>query len=196
MEELIKAVTNLTQEIKEMRREQNDLRTEIRELKEENKGMKVKIEQLETRIHMLEQAPRKNNVVMKGMNPKIKTNIEVTRWLKAKLALDIKVKETVILAEGSPKPLLLVKCESWADKKAVMMAKKQLKGTDVYIDDDLSPEDRKIQSYLRRIKKEKVAEGKTVKLGYNKIIIDNEKWIVDKISGKIRKAAHEEGAKN
>lgn len=51
-----------------------------------------------------------------------------------------------------------------------------LKGTGIFVDDDLSWKEREVQNIIRQQAKDK-AEGKRVKIGYKKAWIGDEKWI-------------------
>lgn len=56
-----------------------------------------------------------------------------------------------------------------------MKNKRRLEGTDCYIENDLTKEERGIQTELRKRAREEVSKGHTVKIGYKKIQI-NGQW--------------------
>jgi hypothetical protein len=76
--------------------------------------------------------------------------------------------------------MMLAKIESWEQKKNIMLNKSKLKerkGERMYIDDDLTNEDRKTLKKLREVAREEKDRGKRVKMGYRKIQI-NGKWFI------------------
>lgn len=52
----------------------------------------------------------------------------------------------------------------------------KLQNLKVFINEDMSKEERVIQGKIRKKAKEENASGKNVKLGFQKLIINNEKW--------------------
>lgn len=59
-----------------------------------------------------------------------------------------------------------------------MKNKHKLKGQECYIDDDMTNKEREIQAVLRKRAREEREKGNTVKVGYQKIMINNqwENW--------------------
>lgn len=66
--------------------------------------------------------------------------------------------------------------ESLDDKMKIMQNKNKLLGTRIYIENDLSYEDRKKQEEINRWVKARKAEGKLIKIGLGKINYDR-RWI-------------------
>ena len=67
-----------------------------------------------------------------------------------------------------------MKCENFEQKLQTMKAKGMLRETKRYIDDDLTTEERKIQSRLRSRAREGRERGENVKVGYRKMLINVE----------------------
>jgi hypothetical protein len=70
----------------------------------------------------------------------------VEEWLQREMGVKVNVKET-----------LLAKIESWEQKKNIMLNKstlKERKGDRIYIEDDLTNEERKTQKKLREVARE------------------------------------------
>lgn len=59
-------------------------------------------------------------------------------------------------------------------KLAVMREKKELKGTNIWIDDDHTKREIEIQKWIRRIAKEKREQGERVSFGYMTLICNGE----------------------
>jgi hypothetical protein len=71
--------------------------------------------------------------------------------------------------------MMQAKIESWKQKKNIMLNRSKLKerkGERMYIDDDLTNEERKTQKILREVTREE--RRKRVKIGYRKIQINGE----------------------
>jgi hypothetical protein len=71
--------------------------------------------------------------------------------------------------------MMQAKIERWKQKKNIMLNRSKLKerkGERMYIDDDLTNEERKTQKILREVTREE--RGKRVKIGYRKIQINGE----------------------
>jgi hypothetical protein len=73
--------------------------------------------------------------------------------------------------------MMLAKIECWEQKKNIMLNKSKLKERKderMYIDDDLTNEERETQKKLREEAREERDRGKSVKIGYRKIQINRE----------------------
>jgi hypothetical protein len=73
--------------------------------------------------------------------------------------------------------MVLVELKNMDEKRKLMMAKKRLIGTKIYVDDDLTVEERGVQWRIRERAAEERKKGKVVKVGYRKVMIGNE-WLV------------------
>jgi hypothetical protein len=68
--------------------------------------------------------------------------------------------------------MILAKIEIWEQKKNIMLHKSKLKerkGEKMYVDDDLTNEERKTQKKLRRATRKERDTGKSVKIEYRKM---------------------------
>jgi hypothetical protein len=75
---------------------------------------------------------------------------------------------------------VLAKIESWEQKKNITLNESKLKerkGEMMYIDDDLTNEERKTQKKLREVARAERDRGKRMKIEYRKIQINGE-WFV------------------
>lgn len=161
---------------------------EIRELKEdlkrredkwdkERKQLETRITVLESKVEKQERDRRRNNIVIKGMeieDNQIKEGVE--QLVKDKLNIEVKVKHGYSVKGRENKKMLIVEMNAWGYKKEIMDKKGLLKGTKIYIDNDETLEERKIQAELRSIAREERKKGKEAKVGYQKIFIDGERY--------------------
>lgn len=74
-----------------------------------------------------------------------------------------------------------------------MKEKSKLKGRDIYIDHDLTKEERDIQRKLRERAKREREESKKVKIGYKKIIIEGKTYIWNEEAEDIEASKYESG---
>jgi hypothetical protein len=73
--------------------------------------------------------------------------------------------------------MILAKIEIWEQKKNIMLNKSKLKerkGEKMYVDDDLTNEERKTQKKLRKVTRKERDRGKSVKIEYRKMQIIGE----------------------
>lgn len=199
MEEMKKMMIEMMQQVKQNIEENKELREEMRKEREkwekEKKMLADKIEGLEERIENMEREKRKNNIIIKGkLDDKLRDEDEVKKFLQRKLDIQVGVKNVVPIGkkrEGTPSGyIFLVELESWKCKNQVMTKKSALKGSDIYIENDLTREERRIQAELIKIAKEEKGKGLGVKIGYKKLIIDGAlyKWS-SKENGVVRQDA-------
>jgi hypothetical protein len=90
--------------------------------------------------------------------------------------------------------MMLAKIESWEQKKNISKSKfKEKKGERMYIDDDLTKEERETQKKLRELAREERDSGKRVKIGYRKIQINGDWFRWNKRQEKLKKICLKEG---
>jgi len=95
----------------------------------------------------------------------------IKKWIRDKLGVDCIVRE--VRKSG---PVIVVKLEGEEGKKEVMKNKYKLKGERVFIENDLTYEEKKIQEKMSRWAKKKRLGGGEVKVGRGRLKIDG-KWI-------------------
>jgi hypothetical protein len=96
-------------------------------------------------------------------------------WLEREIGVKVNVKEAFKINKDK---MMLVKIE----RKG-----KERKGERMYIDDDLTNEEKKTQKKLREVTREVRNKGKRVKIGYRKIQINGEWFIWTKREEKRKK---------
>lgn len=170
----------MTKEIRGIREEQQEYRRDIQALKEENQKLNKTVTILENKIEYMEKKEKKCNVIIKGLHVKENdVNEKVNTMLQEKLDIGIKVK-TIMIIPNNKGPIIVAQTESWKDKEAIMKSKNKLNGTNIYIENDLTVEERVIQTTLRKMAKDEREKGNKVVVKYNKIIINNKTWVWDK----------------
>jgi len=125
-----------------------------------------------------EREGRKENVVIRGVEmPEEVTSEKKKRieWVKGLIRNKIGV-ECEISDVKKCGPVIVVRIVGEEGKKKVMSNKYKLKGGNVFIENDLSYEERKVQEKMNRWAREKRAEGVEVKVGRGRLRLRG-KWI-------------------
>jgi hypothetical protein len=135
------------------------------------KQISTDIISIKQRLDNLERENRKRNIVINGLpeiaNENIQNRVTLVKDLTVKLGLSGTDFEEVrrlgrpgLSNPGRTRPLL-VKLVKMNDKIAIMKSKAKLKGTKIYIDDHLTPEEQRKHAILRKKLKELIVEDAT-----------------------------------
>lgn len=92
---------------------------------------------------------------------------------------ELGVKATIKTARKLGIKTCIVELGSEENKREVMQNKSKLRnrrGGQIYINDDLTKEERDIQKKIRQRAMEERSKGKQAKIGYSKLIIDGQTW--------------------
>lgn len=197
IDKMMQMLCNLTEEVKEMRKEQKDYKEEIMNLKrevdtlnQENRvfkkdysEVKDELRKANRRIERLEKEKRDLNIVIKGLDiPRVVENMGsvIENFIKEELDVDVTVKAAYRLGKNT----CLVELAGKEDKLRVMQNKRKLKarqGEKIFIDNDLTQNEREIGREIRKAAKEERTKGKNVIIKYQKLIVDGieYKWSTD-----------------
>uniref|UniRef100_A0A6P7HFW9 Uncharacterized protein LOC114348207 n=1 Tax=Diabrotica virgifera virgifera TaxID=50390 RepID=A0A6P7HFW9_DIAVI len=136
--------------IKELLQENKENHEIIKNIKEENQqlrrdleNLKGRLEEMENKLESKEKETTKNNIVIRGIKiEQPDADKQIEQLIKEKLKIDIKITR-------ENKQLTIATVANLTDKKAILREKRQLKGTHIFIDEDLSKNERKIQKIIR-----------------------------------------------
>ncbi|KAF2885784.1 hypothetical protein ILUMI_20389 [Ignelater luminosus] len=159
--------------------EQQEFENETKQLKEENKKLNEKIEGLENRITVMENERRKDNIVINGLKVANEGQLQcedIESFLENNLKVKTKLKSVKEIKIASGQRIVMAKCEALEQKLQIIKAKSKLKGTQCFIEDDLTKEERKIQAILRNKARNEREKRNTAKIGYTKLIVNDEVW--------------------
>lgn len=122
-----------------------------------------------------EKEERKNNIVIKGIG--LTKEVEEGKkrreeWVKGFLTEKIGIECKVEYCRRSG-TVIIVKLDSEETKREVMRNKNKLKGETIYIENDLTWEERKTQERISRWAKTQKEKGKEVKIGMGRVKIGN-----------------------
>lgn len=178
--------TDMKNELQEIRKEQKEYRKEIAEIREENKRIAKENKELKENIHLIntklnniEKEKRRNNIVIQGIpidtrdEEILKENMHT--FITRNMNINVRIKNARKIGEK----ICLVELENGNDKRLIMRNKnklKEIKEHKIYINDDMSKEQREIQRKIRIQARKEETEGKTTKIGNGKLIINGEEW--------------------
>jgi predicted RNase H-like nuclease (RuvC/YqgF family) len=185
---IIRELRLMRQEMKdgfqENKKELEQLKNEIKELKKKEEEWKEEKQQLNNRIEKMEyfmekqeRKEKKNNIVIKGLKTneeQIKEDIE--NFLKNELKVQVKVVDAFKVGQVEEKKAIIATIETYKQKTDIMVNKKNLKGKKIYIENDLTKKEREIQTKIIKIAKEENNAGNKTRIGYQKLIINNQEY--------------------
>lgn len=90
---------------------------------------------------------------------------EVSDFLKRQVRSEVRVNKAYKIKSKENRIIVIANLDSWEQKREVMSRKKELeKG--IWIEDDLTTQEREIQKTLRDIAKEEREKGNKARIGY------------------------------
>ena len=150
----------------EISAQENEWNVECNDL---SKRLKI----IEHRDEMRLRHDKKNNIIIRGLSFTTENyRQEVTDMLKEKLQLEVNVVDASLIKTAKGPHLLWAKVGDYENKRSIMMNKRKLQATDIFISNDRTLKERAIQIELQKIADVERKQGKEVKLGYQKITID------------------------
>lgn len=186
-EEMMNAIM---QEVKEIRRENREYREDVVELKRKNEEMEAeikylrekveKLELVEEKVERLDKAGRKNNILITGIEIKEKQTENIKGEMKQFIKYNLQVETEITEVYKLDTKTWIARIGSFEKKLEILRNKRRLKNGDykrVYINNDLTEHERNIQRKIRNRADKERDDGKTVRMGFKRMIIDGEKWV-------------------
>lgn len=126
-----------------------------------------------SKIEDLEKEARKNNLIITGLAAERENVKKVAeKFFADKFDLHGIILEASVLTFAKDKYKIKVKLVGSESKHEILKKKRLLKGSDIFIDQDLTVNERQIAKNLRDLRRKRISEGCSVKMGYKKLIID------------------------
>lgn len=146
--------------------------------------MEERIRSLELEGEKKRREKRKQNIIIRG--------VEKDGWEGLKEKVEGIVKETGAVAKiegirrigrrsGEGREMLWVRFVSVEEKVEIIRGNKNLKGRKVWISDDLTEKERRIEWLIKTEAERRSRKGMRVKVGYMKLWIDGKLWVWDEI---------------
>lgn len=170
--------------MRQMNGKLDSLILEIKQIKDENKKLKKKIVEQEDKIEKLERTVRSKNIVIKGVEEEERENQNRTRekvdLIMQKLGVSVEIEKNIDemgrigkYVTGRKRPIL-VKLLKESTKSEILKNAKQLKGSDIWIEEDFPKNIQEERRGLIPRLKEARNKGYRAVLRYNKLIVDGE----------------------
>lgn len=179
-------ISDLTRSLEYTQAEVKDLQSEIRALKKDESESKTTItalqtrnEELEKRANYQEDYNRRNNLRITGIQEQAgetweETANTVSRLLEAKLQLPPmeleRAHRTGPVTPSRPRPVV-VRFERFRDREATIRNARKLKGTGIYINEDLCPASQELKKSQIPLMKQATEDGKIAFFRHTKLII-------------------------
>lgn len=167
------------EEIMQLRKENENVKNECEKIRIENTEIKKDLEGLKRKLEQIEKASKMNNLIITGIDFNTQNETELKEEMKSfinkQLNININAKRVMKIADKVYK----FELEDNIDKERILRNKhmlRQMKETQVYINEDLTYIERKKKIEIKKRAKELSAEGKNVKIGYNKLTVDGQEW--------------------
>lgn len=160
----------------------------LAELKEENQLLREDNKHLAAQLGQIDRDRRRNNVIISGLAASTPEEavVAINNALKTSgITPSPQIKNVRIMRLKSGQKIIGT-LQSLEEKRVVMKNKRNIKAVDgnpVFIDDDLNPEDSKIQFLARQKAREWRKSGKEVKIGGGQIKMDGIWWRYDHGTG-------------
>ena len=183
-----KDIADLREEIKgydkRMEEKCNNLEIRIRNIDttmdDKTRNMEKKLRVLEEAEERRQKRERRQNIIIKNKEIQPDNHKEMTNKVNEILA-KVKFskpynKLTYLCKDYSDRGLARIELASMEDKMLIMKNKHKLMGEECFIDDDMTIQERNIQTQLQRLATEERNKGNNAKVEYQKILL-NDRWI-------------------
>jgi len=189
LDRLDEVKTDLRQEIQENRGEINkfaeqinQVRNSVSRLGKETRTIQTQLEKAKADITTLQSEARKKNLITSGLAEHDNENTQavVKKFFEQSLEIKPRFDEVFRLGklnEKFPRPIKVTFIYN-QEKKDVLHSSHKLKGSEIYINEDLSKTERIEKAQLRKIAKKARGEGKEVRWTKNGLKIDSRDFII------------------
>eukprot|EP00745_Piridium_sociabile_P008280 TRINITY_DN15544_c0_g1_i7.p1 TRINITY_DN15544_c0_g1~~TRINITY_DN15544_c0_g1_i7.p1 ORF type:complete len:407 (+),score=79.65 TRINITY_DN15544_c0_g1_i7:186-1223(+) len=172
-------------DVKALKDEVTDLRQENQELHRTNDTLMKKMQDCDARIDDLEGRSKRNNLLFYGLpRRENETSADcegVLRDLildKLDLSVDIEFDRVHRLSARQDSPII-ARCVFYKHKVNILKAKRNLKGSNVFIGEDFSKGVREVRRRLTPHLKKARQDGSRATMIYNYLLVDGKKYTVD-----------------
>lgn len=189
LEEIKNEVNKIKREVSQVQQKADQTIDKVERMeatwKEKEKAWKAEKELLERRMEEMEKSNetqerfgKRNNIIIKGLQITGESNMKqnIKTFLKNKLDVEVMPMDAFEMGKDRNNKTMVVKLNNWEDKMKVMKNKSKLRGGKVYIDSDLTKKELHIQKTIRELAKKEIESGNRVRVGYQKITINNKTY--------------------
>lgn len=175
-------------DIRELGRQLKENKEEVEVIKREINGIKLadgkekaeivnKLGSVENRLESIERDKIRNNLVVSGIEVEDQGEEQIKKTMQEMLEKQLGIRVEIERATKINRQKCVIKIKEWRDKIRILTEKRKLRGGTIYIDSDLTKKQREVQKKIRDEAKKQRESGKAVKVGYNRLTVNNEIWV-------------------
>lgn len=136
-----------------------------------------------------ERKSRKKNLIIKAVRAEGKgRKEEIKELIRKYMMMDIYIEKMKVIGGGT-----LVELQSMENKIMIMKRKGMLKGIGIWIEDDHTVREKQVQVWLEKLEREERKLGHKVRVGYQKVMVDEQWYEWKEKEGKLEQVAMERG---
>lgn len=191
MKSLLEKISELQTDIKEVKSSNQEIKADLRkreeewikdkeEMKQQIDCLTVQVNEMKEKHNRIERQERRLNVIVTGeLGSGSNVQSKFEDFCKNKLDVNLKAVTAREIAKNvKGEPIALIKLNCLNEKIKLMKEKRKLKtqGIKVFIEDDLSKEDRTVQKSIRTWAQDERKKGRKIQIGFMKVKVDNGDW--------------------
>lgn len=189
MKEIATSLEEFKEDMKQyMKMEVEKIRTEFKKRDEERTAemdqLRREVAELKWREETRERREKKQNVVIWGARGQggdaKQVAIGVFRQINEGFEVE-RVKKASFIGKEENRGIV-VELENFEEKRKLMRGKNKLKGGNIYLDDDLTRNEREMQRNIREWAKRMRAGGKRVNVGYGRGFVDEKEYVWNELT--------------
>ena len=188
LQTLTETVTTLRETTDTLQKQYADVSGDLRNVRRHNDILNAQLTEMRQKVENMESHSRRNNLIFNGI-PTTKPNEssqDCEETLRSTLAKELKIDMSEIAFERvhriktrkSPNPII-AKFTYYKDRESIIKKRASLKGTQIYINEDFTTRVRDIRQKLQPFMKRFREENKVVKLVFDHLYIDGERYDYD-----------------
>lgn len=135
-----------------------------------------------------EKEERRRNLVLRGIRIGERGIREITEEVLKKIGVEAKIEDIkkIDIGKKDKDSLVVIKVGSEEEKSRIMQNKWKLKGSEIWLNDDLTWEERRVRWKVTQVARKEQGEGRKVRIGQGRIWIEGEWWMWDEERGEFR----------
>lgn len=181
--EIKSEIGEIRKDVKDLRREIEQSNEEVMQIKADMNGVKAKrqeerkevIEKLgkvEERLERLERDKIRNRLVLTGIDMRNDDENKLKEGVEQMIEREMKIKVEVKKAYKLSPKRYIVEMNKWEDKIMLLKEKVRLRGSDIYLESELTLKEREIQKKIRDIAREEKKKGAVVRVRYQSLQVN------------------------
>lgn len=193
---------NLRKTCKEMKDQVTAIEKGMLDLQTENKELQVRMDTMESKVEFLERQLKKNNIIYFGID---EANEETPNQLEQK-ALDVMSDKMQVNIKSDdianvyrigkrngrfPRPVFIA-LANYKKKAEIIANRSKLRGTDIFVNDDLTPKQRETRKNLQQHARRLREEGKRVSIRAEKIVVHEDSYDVNELNASYKEVSEAE----